>query len=1042
MMSPEWLYPLLFGLLSAGIGWALVWPDSRRAWGPWLGLNALAVATLLGIYLAAVGGAAVFRHAPPALSWVWLQPWVDELWSALQAILTLADVWLPGLADNLVLIPLFLAAYLALKLVFVTLAWVAHAISWLLRHAFRDPLPPYTGFLKDAARWGLPVCGGLLGSIPYAMAGHPDLAAFFENLFWAGAWIALLELSQWLRSAGMKKTAQDELEAPGTDATAPSLERLYNEYLRLNEDPQIGDNALLLYRGIDPPLPAPAAASRNAAQDDGEIARQFIPRLRDRLPTALMEEMVHLANRYERGADLFFNETLCGHHFLLLAELIQHHKNRAEVILLICAHSAIGEVEAALQRQVDLYQLRLTHRWAVLGRDPVGPDAQVDLLICPDTALEENLLRRVDALPMLHRLRLLICLDIQTLPLSCLRLALGRLWLQVPRERVRVVVQAQPHQGMEQQIRYVLDFPPQLVDCRLNPQLLAKRYCLVWDAQSAHRDRLLQHYFAGYQGTLEMGRLLLLAPWQEGFAVVDLDPRQRHDENSLEHLRHDLLAKYGHQTLVKRSWHHETVGHIYAAGEHAVYQCENLTNLPLALDHNANFSGAEASLLNIVCGQYLLRDFFLACLAGAGDPRNLPMRLRPLAVRPQGTLPEIAAALASALEAHSGQDGLSRQEIAEQYLNLAPKGLRDAFRLRADWEGLRKLFAIALPNPPRVEVRWGGNGEPRYAIDTAGGQRFALQRSLWVCNEAGERIGFLPAEDQGLCFAKGQLVLVGGKFQRISTVDDQAYKISVQHQESEETDIRRHYVFSRRYVFNAGDIYREVAPQWQTLSGDLQVAIEHRHAAFTGISEGYWTLTEDRRFPGPNKMPTYVALEPSLQRVHRLQNVAHILIRQPGLFGNAERSTVAFTLCAVLQDCLESLFPQQFRRLAMVSPQSSRFASEQDELTRCFHRLYPALEPIKVTLDKTPDEKPDELDLYLFEDADHDLGVVRTIGDGKGISVLLGIARDYVAWATNQPPERLYQAYGAKELPDCLDYPGTLALLDKLAHDWVSPRLG
>ncbi|MDS4029393.1 MAG: hypothetical protein RKO66_04905 [Candidatus Contendobacter sp.] len=1038
MLSPERFYLLSFLALSIGIGLALRWPVERRGWGLVVGGSALGIATLLGGYLASVGGVAALLQQPaPTLGWPALQPAFAQFWASWQTLANTLQQWQPGLSPNLWLILLFLGAYLAIKLVLVFLAWLAGGVLKLFGAQTRPapPLPPQAAFLQDTARWGLLALALLLGALPHAMNLSPLLARFFEALFWAGLWIQLLELGQWLRVARIDAPETAGANAVGEERAEPDLEPLYRDYLRLHQAPEIGDRALLFDGGIDPPRAPDAPPAPFPAAEDGDIARQFYPRLQQALPPRLLEDLRHLANRYERGDDLLFAETPCGHHFLWLAELIQHHKNRGEVALLIAPDAAIAQVEAALRQQVDRHQLRLTQRWVVLGRDPLPPSAQADLLIGPDRALETHLFEQLHVLaPTLRRLRLLICLDVQDLRLSTLRLALGRLWLRAPRERVRVVAQAEPYQDVEQQVRYLLDFPPNLAEHRLNPQLLARRYWLVWDAHSPRRHALGQYFFPGYQGPLELNELLLLPAWQQGFEVLELDPDGRRDADGLEHLRDDLLAQHGHHALLDHCRRHRPVAHGYAAAARWVRQCEDAANLPLALDRNLHFSDASASLLNVVCGPYPLRDYFRACLRGAGHPRHLPTGLRPLAVRPQGTLPEIAAALGAALRTGPDGAGSSRTDITEQFLNRAPVELREAFGVRADWASLGALFALTQTRPLSLRVALGADGEPRYSIPSdspAAPDRFRVVR-----NESGEPIERWSAEDHGLRYAIGQRVWIEGKCHRIRAVD--ANGVSVHHQESEEKDLRRHYVFARRYRFEDGARYREGTPQRWGLGDGLAVEIAHLHAAFRGISDGYWELPEDRR-PLARDFPVYVALESPVDRPHRLQNVAHLRFRQPGLVGDAELATVAFTLCAVLQDCLESLFPPQSARLAVASPQSARFDPEQDEIARFYHRLYPALDPGPTPVDPVADESAQSLDLYLFEDADHDLGVVRAVCDGRGSQVWLDLAGDYLTWAATQPAEQLYQAYGGSGLPACLDYPGTLALLDKLRQSGPRP---
>lgn len=78
MLSPEGFYLLSFFTLSVGIGRVLRWPVERREWGLVVGGSALGIATLLGGYLASVGGIAALLQ----------QPVFASFWAAWQTLRT------------------------------------------------------------------------------------------------------------------------------------------------------------------------------------------------------------------------------------------------------------------------------------------------------------------------------------------------------------------------------------------------------------------------------------------------------------------------------------------------------------------------------------------------------------------------------------------------------------------------------------------------------------------------------------------------------------------------------------------------------------------------------------------------------------------------------------------------------------------------------------------------------------------------------------------------------------------------------------------
>jgi len=1028
-MIPALVYLLGFLALSAAIG-LLAWPGCQRRWGLVTGALAWLLAGWLGWRLAELQGmwSALLAAAPPV---------PGDLWAPLQGVVEgllemrrrLAEA-IPSAAAlvNLSMILVFLALYLVVKAVLLPPAYLFYLLG-RLRRARRGParaggLPLNAIFLRATADRLSPALAAVLALLPYLMTWHSAIADYFALLFWAGMWIMLLELRLWLRA---QETDRPAMAVSGDDVAARAhypLDRVYREYLQRHP-------SLLFYGANQPPQLNSAQEYAGQGRAAGELAGQLRQQLADYLPAGLLERLLPPVRHYEQGGDVLFTEALCSYHFLLLAAFIQHRKNRGEVTLLICPAAAVADVETALQAQLDLHQLRLSHRWTVLGRDPVTATSQLDLLICPDSGLEQGLLGQPALLAeTLSRLRLLVCLDAQGLELSRVRLALHRLWLAAPSRRRQQVVQAEPCHHMESQLRYLFNFR-QASEHQLNPELGARRYLLVWDAHAPDREALTQHYFHGLPAALEISQVLCLPPWQFGFEVTHLDPEGRYNEDAYEHLRNELLPRYGHEALLERALPSRSSGHLYAADQQLVCLMEDRHNLPLALNRNSNFSGARASLLNIVCGDYLLRDYFRACLYAAGGPHQLSPTLRPLAARPRGALPELAAALGAALQ---GSGGLTRAQV-ESLLALAPAGLLAPLGVEADGVGLRRLFQQTLANPPQLRLLGQAGGEIRYALspeaDLGGAGHYR------IVNEQGAVIGALPAADHGLRYAVNQRLLLQRKFHHIVAVEPALGQVRVRHQEDRCGAERRQYGFRRRYRLAADPGVREGQPISIALPGGLTLTIKHRHAAFEGISEGYLEFEEAARpLAAGSAGWRYVALEPPLRREHRLQNVGGVRLRQAGLTGDHEAAKVAFTLAALLQDCLPSLFPQHDGRLAVVSPQCGRDEA-QDEIHGFYLSLYPALaEP--VTADESA-SAGDELVFYILEDWPGDLGVVRALCDPEDWELLLGLARDYLAWAAPQSEATLYQAYGADSLPACLDYPGALAVLDKLLPGRRSP---
>lgn len=1075
-MSPDSFYFLAFVALSAAIGLP-PWPHCSRRWGVALALVALLLASGLG-WKIAIGelnwdsvlhneltrmlpDLKISREAAKARG-------VDQTWNVQFTALRDLPRFLKGLL-------LLLAGYLLVRTLVLALSWI-----WvgLRRLGFRWRPPPHpvcSGqlsiplddsdvFLRQVANGGLLVLGLLLAAIPYwvrygdplfgaALVSpvaasndalrqvtfvDPPLLSFFSTVVWVGVWVLLLELRFFY--AAFEPRADWSGSGVST-RTISNLEPLYRAYVDQH-------SALLLFQQMLPPVAGGLPPAPTAELDEPEAAAQRLQLHLHGLPYAALDALLPPLRHGQRGGDLLFTETLSAHHLLLAALLLQQCRQAGETALLIAPASALEPLERALRHAIARHHLLLNQRWVILGRDEIAADTQADVLGCAAEDVENRLLDQTELLAdKLGRLRLVLCLESQRMELSGLRLALSRLWLRVPRERVRLIVQADGWHDMESQLRYLTRLRDPM-ECRLNPQLSVRRYLLVWDADSPQRKEFSQHYFPQSQDFLETAPLLLLLPWRMGFAVAPRAAPEHHNADTCEYLKNVLLPQQGQQALSGFVEQYQPLAYPVADPPIQVIQVEDTGNLPLALDRGTPVAEIPEILLNVVCGRYLLRDYYLDCLGGASGETGLPHHLRPLATRPRGTLPQLAAALGAALK-----QGLRATQVQQGFLDLAPPGLLPPELKRADLPSLRRLFERVLGGQaPRVQLR---REQGETVFFTAPDHAFDPQPRLPVVDEQGRTIAALPESDHGLGYAPHQYILIRDKYHLVKTVGAQ---IRVHHEDDPRGWLRRCYVFQRRYVLgerqlSEGDGFVQ---QWP---GEVSLRVSHWHGRFTGESLGYlefapdarplaseppsWSYTplDDRPTPGSFPAtgesdivtPSLASQEKrGLRRDRSWQSVACLELRHPALEDPEARARLAFTLCAVWQDSLPSLFPGQAHRLAVVSPQATALPEPDNDRDRFYRRLYPAW---------AGGVAPDEaiLQVYLLEDADHDLGVVRAQVQPEGLRVTLALLRDYLAWAKEQPSERLYHAYGAEALPAYLDYTGVEKLLEPLASGWTRP---
>ena len=1035
-MSPEQAYFLTFLALSAVIG-LLPWPRCQCRWGLALGMTALGTASWLGWNMAAGAWSwptVALAHAAPwhlaaGATGLGLERFTGQPFEAWRS--------LPPFLQGALL---FLASYSAIRLPALGLSWIGMGLR-ILWQRWRPPAHPVCSgwlrprsddshyFLRQVANGVLIGLGLFLAALPYALrlgdplfplavaspatggGSLPLPTAFFSGLIWVGVWILLLELRFCFTAF---PSQADWLGTAVTTQPLSSLAALYRAYVDRHA-------ALLLFHGMLPPVADGRPPAPTTELDDPDATAHRLQLRLHGLPDGALDALLPLLRHGQRG-DLLFTETLSTHHLLLAALLMQQCRQAGETVLLIAPAVALEPLEQALRQALAHYHLLLNQRWAVLGRDKIAVDTQADVLGCAAEDVESQLLAQADWLAdHLGRLRLVLCLECQRMELSSLRLALSRLWLRVPREQATLLVQADGWYDMESQLRYLTRFRD-LLECRLNPQLSTHRYLLVWDADSPQREALRRCYFPHAQDPLETALLLLLLPWQMGFPVAPRAMVERHNADAYEYLKSVLLPQQGQQALLNHAESCQPLAYPVADLPVRVVQIEDVGNLPLALDYATPVADGPEVLLNVVCGRYLLREYYLDCLSGAGGEAGLPRHLRPLATRPRGALPQLAAALGAALK-----HGLRAAQIQQEFLDLAPAGLLPPELARADLSSLTRLFARILgARAPRLHLR-REQGEVVFFI--APDWAFDPQPRLPVVDEQGRIIATLPLSDHGLDYAAPQCRLIQGKFHRIKTVGIQ---VRVHHEDDPHSQLRRCVVFHRRYILGEPQL-PEGSGFIQQWPGEVSLQVAHWHGRFTGESLGYLEFAPDAR-PLACEPPawSYIPFDPPLVRERSWQNVGEFVFRHPALADADARARLAFTLSAVWQDALPSLFPGQAHRLAVVSPQAATLPEPDHDHDHFFHRLYPTWAGEAASVEPV-------LRIYLLEDADRDLGVVRALVQPEGARVALALLRDYLAWAREQPPPRLYQTYGGEGLPEFMDYAGVETLLDSLAGGWARP---
>ncbi len=1015
-------YTLAFALLSAG-----VWIEARAARGRWSGVVA---ALVLLLALAVLDGLGRFAGLPSAAGLTGLMALiVDTAGTIVSAAEALAGQLMPALPAGLGIQLVVLAAYFLLRGAAALLANLLRALRWLWRRLRRRGpvvMPPAAddagrSALLRAIQGTLLLLGALLVLSPLAHRAFPALNAPHGQLLWIGAWVLLLELGGRL-SAQRRRPGAGGLRAQATRARpVDALRGLYRRTIDEHRE------ALFLCR-VQPP--AEAGLSAVSAPAGGSAALLYA-RLAPILSPALLERLLTPARHHDAGGDLLLGESLCAHHFLLISELIQGTINAGRGVLVLCPAAALPEVRHSLDLHRDSNLRHLGQRWAELGRDPLIDGVHQDLLICPDNALEQSLFHELDRLrPRIERLGLLVCLDIQALaPPSLVRFALARLYAVAGgHRRLRLLMQGAACAQLETLARS-LYAGGALRELRIQAQLTARRYVLVWDRnapEAAHRERRLP----GLQQPVGLDCLLMIPAWQQGLGVARLDPGNRHDEDAIERFR-GHLPEHGHADLAAIAAAHVPVSHGFISGGAAVSLLDDPGNLLIALDHDGGSNGRVASMIQILCGNYLLRDYLRAVAAAADRP---PLALRPLAPRPRGNPYTLAHCLLNSL---ADGRGMTAAELQTQLFGLVSRQLLHRLQIGIDRAGLQRLLDLAYADlAPPVLVHWPPRGERRYRISAM--QRPPLADWAEVQNEQGEVIGRLLRWDHGLTYAVGQTLMLRHKRHRVVAVD--AQQVRVRHADSALGQARRREVCDRRYRLRLPhpalleqDPLRRHRPGGPALT--LRCGYLDMHRETRG-----WISVDDACRPFATTPPDlqHSPCEPPIRWRFRFQGVTHLRI-EPASAAEASAQTgptdgrLAFTLCALIQDALHSLFPEHHRQLAVVSPQSAHPSADGAPMAAFLAHWYPRLEQI----DGLDPINPGGIDLFIIEDSRFDLGVARALGDWQGLDQLLTGLRLYLEWLLGRPdadapPVDAFHAFGADGLDPAFDHAAARDLLAEL----------
>jgi hypothetical protein len=135
------------------------------------------------------------------------------------------------------------------------------------------------------------------------------------------------------------------------------------------------------------------------------------------------------------------------------------------------------------------------------------------------------------------------------------------------------------------------------------------------------------------------------------------------------------------------------------------------------------------------------------------------------------------------------------------------------------------------------------------------------------------------------------------------------------------------------------------------------------------VPEALRPLDEDA--DGDQREYAHHKLNPPVSFALRWCNVLEIEITAKELDGkNGSMEKIAFTLCALLQDSLFSIFPGTCDRVAVVSPQAD--LGKESEFSPCHLAALPLLMYPRYEENSGDTAKPDALTIYVIEDSEED----------------------------------------------------------------------
>lgn len=840
-----------------------------------------------------------------------------------------------------------------------------------------------------------------------------------ETIIWIGSYIAVWELAAAFSPKAWKAPTQSsEIVTPAPTDKEKDIRILFEHHVKRD-----GQYLLLNYSPQDASTSPPATDDSSSARyrTTNKRAEILIDRLgqihkfNSQLTSYITPSIDQLLKSDEQPPSLILTDALTESHYALFTELILDCLDHGGVALVVCPDTLTDDVVEALDDALERSGSGLLINRHVVGRGAANANELFNLIILPETLFDPGFLsKKEDFEAEIRRLRLLLFVEMQNLDLPRLKLHLSVLWYALNADEVRLVTHCTDRKEAgviaENTLHGIIRRGT--TEISLWSQANQDYYRLVWSNGEATKAHLRQQLVPTLRDRIDPLALLAIDAINKISSATVYDPRRRHYGREWQHFS-DLLSR-AHQTELAIKLRKVTIRqHLYGRETAPVILIEDGENLPVSLHRNYTARGHRRLLVEVVCTEYPLRDFFLWRIEqDCQQFTRTYEHFLPISPLLRAGITELIYALYPQLISDYGL----RQSTLETILERLPnEGLLDALDIGPNADGLSRLFSLQNPRQTiNIQMtRDTASREANYSILPRQKEAARIVFDLPVAfgGHPDDRYR-LDRSDCGLIYGESTFIQIENTYYRINTITERIVDLEAGDPVAAGFEGRPYYVFAREFRLDFRE-QRVAAESVEQTKGSISFVRAHLHACFKRVTFGFYELSEGIAPFGATQGDSPPFNHKNGDWCTATRNYKSILHLHawdcfPADTDELSKGRIAFTIGVVLHDVITSLFPGQAHRITVVSDQAKPLLdSVTDPLALFLRRRYGTInerlgDACERWLGKVRDYEPteDRLDIYLIEDADHDLGIVRAIDAAFGR--VFQIAEEYMDWLIQQ----------------------------------------